>query len=63
MKLAKEPKEIDFLIKSEAWSEKDSAEFSLLIKEIKKKNKRRKLSATGKSTNRTSSTKNQNRLS
>ena len=42
MKLAKEPKEIDFVIKSEPWSEKDLVDFSLLIKGIKIKNKRQK---------------------
>ncbi len=44
MKLAKEPKEIDFVIKSEPWTEKDLADFSSLIKEIKSKNKRKKTS-------------------
>jgi hypothetical protein len=60
MKLAKEPKEIDFIIKSEPWSEKDSADFKVLIQEIKSKNKRRKLSAAAKPAN---SAKNQKRLS
>lgn len=45
MKLKKEPKEVDFIIKSKPWSKKDAAEFSLLIKEIKQKNTRRKISA------------------
>ena len=62
MKLAKEPKEIDFIIKSEPWSEKDAADFSLLIKEIKKKNQRRKLSAA-KSDVQSNSVKSQKRLS
>jgi len=48
MKLAKEPKEIDFVIKSEPWTEKDLADFSSLIKEIKSKNKRKKTPNTGK---------------
>jgi hypothetical protein len=42
MKLAKETKEIDFLIKSEPWEEKDLADFRRLMQEIKNKNKRRK---------------------
>jgi hypothetical protein len=37
MKLAKEPKEVDFVIKSEPWTEKDLTDFSDLIKEIKSK--------------------------
>lgn len=49
MKLAKEPKEIDFVIKSEPWTEKDLADFSDLIKEIKSKNKRKKTSNAAKS--------------
>jgi hypothetical protein len=51
MKLAKEPKEIDFVIKSEPWSEKDLAEFSFLIEEIKNKNNRNKKSSKTKSSN------------
>jgi hypothetical protein len=62
MKFTKEPKEVDFLIKSEPWSEKDSADFKLLIQEIKTKNKRKKSSSTAKTANRTNSGKNQNRL-
>lgn len=50
MKLTKEPKEVDFLIKSEPWSEKDLADFRELIKEIKNKNKRKTASAVKKST-------------
>ena len=37
MKLEKEPKEIDFLIKSEPWTEKDLADFRKLMKEIQAK--------------------------
>lgn len=48
MKLAKEPKEIDFIIKSEPWTEKDLADFGLLIREIKVKNKRKNASAKAK---------------
>ena len=62
MKLAKEPKEIDFLIKSEPWSEKDAADFKVLIQETKSKNKRRKISAA-KSVNRDDSAKIHNRTS
>jgi hypothetical protein len=61
MKLAKEPKEIDFVIKSEPWAEKDLADFRLLIEEIKSKNKRKKSSKT-KSINQTGSGKNQSPL-
>lgn len=63
MKLAKEPKEIDFLIKSEPWSEKDAADFKALIQEIKSKNKRRKVSAAAKSASQINSAKSQNHLS
>jgi hypothetical protein len=45
MKLAKEPKEIDFLIKSNPWPEKDLADFRQLMQEIKYKNKIKKDSA------------------
>ena len=62
MKLAKEPKEVDFLIKSEPWSEKDAADFKLLMQEIKTKNKRKKASSIAKAANQTNSRKNQNRL-
>jgi hypothetical protein len=62
MKLAKEPKEVDFLIKSEPWSEKDSADFKLLMQEIKTKNKRKKASSMAKAANQTNPGKNQNRL-
>ncbi len=59
MKLAKEPIEVDFIIKSEPWSEKDLADFSILIQEIKHKNKRKKNTSTTKSTNQTKSEKTQ----
>lgn len=39
MKLAKEKKEIDFIIKSEPWTEKDLADFRELMKKIKNRNK------------------------
>jgi hypothetical protein len=61
MKLAKEPKEVDFLIKSEPWSEKDTADFRLLIQEIKTKNKRKKTSSRAKTANQTNTRKNQSR--
>jgi len=48
MKLIKEPKEVDFVIKSEPWSETDLADFRALIQEIKSKNKRKKISAVAK---------------
>ena len=38
MKLAKEPKDVDFLIKSEPWTEKDLADFRRLMQKIKQKN-------------------------
>ncbi|HEX8246868.1 MAG TPA: hypothetical protein VF599_01695 [Pyrinomonadaceae bacterium] len=62
MKLAKEPKEVDFLIKSEPWSEKDTADFRLLIQEIKTKNKRKKTSSRAKTAKQTNTGKSQNRL-
>ncbi|MGC2237827.1 MAG: hypothetical protein WA584_16815 [Pyrinomonadaceae bacterium] len=63
MKLEKEPKEIDFVIKSEPWSEKDAADFSILIQEIKSKNKRKRTSASTKSANPAKAAKSRNHLS
>ena len=60
MKLAKEPKEVDFIIKSELWTETDLADFRNLIKEIKEKNKGKKTLAKAKSRKQTNSAKNQN---
>lgn len=40
MKLKKEPKEIDFVIKSKTWSEKNLADFSALMQEIKQQNRK-----------------------
>jgi hypothetical protein len=40
MKLKKEPKEIDFLIRSEPWSEKDLADFRTLMNKLKQKSKK-----------------------
>ena len=48
MKLAKEPKEIDFIIKSEPWNEKDLADFRLLMQEIKRKKNLEKNSSVRK---------------
>jgi hypothetical protein len=42
MKLAKEPKEVDFIIKSEPWTEKELADFRELMQKIKRKNKHNK---------------------
>ncbi len=42
MKLAKEKKEIDFIIKSEPWSEKDLADFREMMRKIKNRNKLKK---------------------
>lgn len=42
MKLAKEKKEIDFIIKSEPWTEKDLVDFRELMKKIKSRNKIKK---------------------
>lgn len=39
MKFTKEPKEVDFLIKSENWSKEDLADFRKLMREIKRRNK------------------------
>ena len=49
MKLAKEPKDVDFVIKSELWTEEDLADFRRLMQEIKRKNKLKKNSAGEKS--------------
>ncbi len=40
MKLKKEPKDIDFIIKSETWSEKDLAEFRILMNKLKQQTKK-----------------------
>jgi hypothetical protein len=40
MKLKKESKEIDFVIKSETWSDKDLADFRTLMQKIKLQNKK-----------------------
>ncbi len=50
MKLIKEPKEVDFLIKSESWSETDLADFRKLMQEIKHRNKLKKVSSVAKYT-------------
>lgn len=44
MKLAKEKKEIDFIIKSEPWSEKDLADFREEMQKIKRRNRMKKAS-------------------
>ena len=38
MKLNKQPKEIDFVIKSEPWSEKDLTDFRKLMQKLKQQN-------------------------
>lgn len=48
MKLHKEPKEIDFTIKSEPWSDKDLADFKVLIQKLKTSNKRKKILTAAK---------------
>ena len=40
MKLKKEPKNIDFVIKSETWSAKDLAYFRKLMNKLKQQNKK-----------------------
>ncbi len=40
MKLKKESKEVDLVIKSETWSDKDLADFRALMQEIKQQNKK-----------------------
>lgn len=57
MKFAKEPKDVDFVIKSEPWTEKDLADFRVLINEIKTKNKRRKISIKTKAAKQTNPAK------
>lgn len=41
MKLKKELKGVDFVIKSETWSEADLADFRALMQKIKRRNKKR----------------------
>lgn len=41
MKLKKEPKNIDFVIKSETWSEKDLADFRKLMQKLKRQNNKK----------------------
>jgi hypothetical protein len=43
MAVIKEPKNVDFIIKSKPWTNKELSEFSELIKKQKQKNARRKL--------------------
>ena len=40
MKLKKVSKEIDFVIKSETWSEKDLADFRKLMEKLKQQNRK-----------------------
>lgn len=42
IKLAKEPKEVDFIINSEPWTEKDLNDFREVMKKLKDKNKFKK---------------------
>lgn len=42
MKLSKEPKEIDFIIKSEPWTETELTDFRALVQKMKAKNNRAK---------------------
>ena len=42
MGLIKEPREIDFSIKSEPWTEKELIEFRQIMKSIKEKNAKKK---------------------
>ena len=50
MGLIKEPKDVDFIIKSEPWTDKELEDFRKLMKEQKAKNARRKIRATIKRT-------------
>ncbi|MBS4028138.1 MAG: hypothetical protein KGZ58_05800 [Ignavibacteriales bacterium] len=43
MKLIKEPKEIDLIIKSEPWTDEELADFRKLMQAQKQKNTQRKL--------------------
>jgi hypothetical protein len=43
MGLIKEPKNIDFTIQSEPWTEEELADFRKLMKELKAKNAKRKI--------------------
>jgi hypothetical protein len=43
MGLIKEPKNVDFTVKSEPWTEEELKDFRKLMEEMKKKNARRKV--------------------
>ena len=49
MGLIKEPKNVDFSMKSEPWTEKELADFRKIMQAIKAKNTRRKTIASGTS--------------
>lgn len=42
MGLIKEPKDVDFIIQSKPWTEKELAELSAIIKKSKERDKKRK---------------------
>jgi len=43
MGLSKEPKNVDFTVQSEPWTEEELTDFRKLMKELKAKNAKRKL--------------------
>ncbi len=45
MRLIREPKNIDFIVQSEPWTEQELADFRMEMNKIKAKNARRKASA------------------
>lgn len=58
MKLTKEPKEVDLLIKSEPWSEQDLVDFRALMEKIKSRNKSREIAKSTKPIKPTNPVKN-----
>lgn len=50
MGIIKEPKDVDFIIKSEPWTDKELEDFRKLMKEQKAKNAQKKFRATIKRT-------------
>lgn len=52
MGLIREPKNIDFIVKSEPWTEQELADFRVVMNKIKAKNARKKATA-GKGRNTT----------
>ena len=50
MGLVREPQNVDFIIKSEPWTDKELSEFREIMKQLKTKNVKRKLRLNSKRT-------------